>query len=100
MNTSNPEVLIQDLIHNARASGNKPLEQRLSDLTVWFYRGKTRISPENLPMKTAFLEKSLWILLEVNALLVERCHELEVARKGRTKLWLPSGARVNGHEFS
>ena len=89
---SSPTILIDELIHNVEASGNRLLERRLADLAVWYYQHKSTISPNNPPGMLAFLEKAFWIMLEVNALMVARIHSLE----GTSSLWLPSGINVNG----
>lgn len=89
------EVLINELEHNANASGNRPAERRLCDLTVWFYHNRHRIAPENLKSRVDFLEKALWIQLEQNALLLDRLHELETATKSK-KLFLPIGLTASG----
>lgn len=88
----NPEVLIQELQHNAAASGNKVLERRLADLTIWFYKNKDAIARDNLAARQAFLEKAFWILLEVNALMLERMRD----NSRSSNLWLPKGVRING----
>lgn len=98
MKTSDPEVLIRELYDNASVSGQQPLERRLAELTMWYYKNKKRISPENLPAKVAFLEKALWISLEVTALAVERLHS---AKGGASRLWVPNGIKVDGkHHFT
>jgi hypothetical protein len=90
-----PEVLIRSLISNAQAMGNRPLEQRLADLTVWFYRNRKAISPENLHLRQKLSEDALWIMLEVIALTMDRLQELE--HRGKSKhLWLPNGIKVEG----
>lgn len=86
--------IIEELIHNAKVAG-KPLERRLADLTVWFYKNKDGISRDNLAARQAFLEKAFWIMLEVNAMLTERVRELEGKRPG-AHLWLPKGVTMNG----
>lgn len=92
------QKLIEELMHNAMASGNRPLERRLADLTLWFYQNKQRISRDNLATRQELLERGFWILLEVNALLLERNHELEAAKRGQSALWLPKGMLVeNNH---
>jgi hypothetical protein len=97
-NGHSEETLIKELMHNAQASGNRVLEQRMADLTVWFYHNRNRIPRDNLASRQAFLEKAFWTLLEVNALLLERNHELEALRKGRSRLWLPNGIKVSGDQ--
>ena len=89
--------LIEELYHNASVSGNRPLEQRLADTAIWFYKNKGRIPLDNLASKQAFLEKAFWILLEVNALLTERLHELEDSKRSKA-LWLPRGIKLSDDE--
>lgn len=83
-------------MHNAVASGNRTLERRMADLTVWYYKNKSRLSVDNLAARQSFLERAFWIMLEVNALLLERNHELEALRKGRSMLWIPRGVTIDG----
>lgn len=92
---NDPRVLVEELLYNAKASGNRILERRLADLSVWFYQNRGRIAPENLKTRVDFLEKAFWILIEVCALQTERVHELEASRKGKA-LWLPKGMAVKG----
>lgn len=89
-------TLINELMHNAEASGNKVLERRLADLTLWYYKNKDDIPRDNLASRAAFLEKTIWILLEVCALQTERLHELEGAARGSSALYLPKGLNVAG----
>jgi len=91
---SNESVLIDELHHNARASGNQVLERRLADLSVWYHMNKTRIARDNLAARQAFLEKALWIQIEMNALLLERIRKLN-AKSG---LWLPNGMLIDGQD--
>lgn len=90
------ETLIAELHHNVQASGNRPLERRLADLTLWFHRNKGRLTRDNLASRQDLLEQAFWIMLEVQALLLERNHELEAAKRGMSNLWLPRGIRVDG----
>ena len=93
--TIQDEKLIQELLYNVQVSGNRPMERRLADLTLWFYKNKKDIPLDNLASKAAFLEKTIWILLEVLALQAERLHEME--NRGRSSnLYLPKGVRVEG----
>lgn len=92
------ETLIAELYHNAQASGNRTLERRLADLTLWFHRNKARLSRDNLASRQDLLEQTVWILIEVNALLLERNHELEAAKRGMSNLWLPRGITIDGGE--
>lgn len=92
------ESLIEDLLHNASASGNRALERRLADTSIWFYKNKDRIPLDNLASRQAFLQKAFWVLLEVNALLLERVHELEAGRRGSKNLWLPQGIKLSDNE--
>lgn len=89
------EKLIEELYQNVRASGNRVLERRLADLAIWHHKNRQGMSLDNLAGRQAFLEKSFWILLEVNALMAERIHELENATKSK-HLWTPVGMAVNG----
>ena len=89
-----PEYLIQELARKASGIG-KPLEKRLADLTVWFYRNRHNIPLDNLAAKQKFLETALWTSLEVNALLLERLHELEASKNG-SNLWLPREVQIEG----
>lgn len=92
---SSPYQLIEELQHNATASGNKTLERRLADLTLWYFKNREQVGRDNLPRALALLEKAFWINLEVNALLVERIHELENNKPG-AHIWTPIGLAVNG----
>jgi hypothetical protein len=87
-----PDDLIEGLAHNARMAGQHPLEQRLADTAVWFYKNKDRIPRDNLASRQAFLEKGFWCLLEISALLLERLRE-ERASKA---LWIPNGITLDG----
>jgi len=95
-NGRSEEVLINELLHNAQASGGRALERRLADLTIWHYKNKGSIPRDNLAARQAFLEKSFWIQIEVIALLLERNHELEAAKRGMSNLWLPRGLDYQG----
>lgn len=97
---SSAENLLTELIHFAEASGGKMLERRLADTAVWFHNNKSRVPRDNLAARQAMLETALWTLVEVQALMTERLHELESIKTG-SKLWLPRGMKVNGaNEFS
>lgn len=90
------DKLIDELYANVRASGNRVLERRLADLAIWHHKNRQTLSLDNLAGRQAFLEKSFWIMLEVNALLAERIHELENAQKSK-HLWTPVGMAVSGN---
>jgi hypothetical protein len=92
------EKLIDTLQHNAVNSGNRLLERRLADLTVWFFKNRQTMPKGNLGMRVDHLEKGLWISFEVMALLLERNHELEAMKRGTSMLWLPSGMTINDQE--
>lgn len=83
-------------MHNVTASGNRPLERRLADLSVWYHRNRGHFGTDNLAAKQAFLEKAFWIVLETLALTTERLHELEDRGKPK-ELFLPRGLTVNGN---
>jgi hypothetical protein len=93
------EALIQELHHNATVSGNRPLERRLADTAIWFHKNRSRIPMDNLAAKQRFLEKGFEILIEINALLLERVRELEGTRTSKN-LWLPRGMKMNEREFA
>lgn len=95
-NMPSSETLVEELIHNARASGQRPLEQRIADLAIWYYKNVKHIPTDNLAAKQAFFEKAFWCMIEVQALLIERNHELEAAKRGMSNLWLPKGIDVQG----
>lgn len=87
--------IMEKLEHNVTASGGQQLERRVSDLTLWFYKNKDSIPPEDLQKRVDFLEKSIWILIEISALQADRIHELEDRSKSKV-LFLPKGMRVEG----
>jgi hypothetical protein len=95
---SSESNLIEELMHNSSASGNRMLERRMADLAVWFYKNKGSIPTDNLAARQRFLEKAFWIMIEINALQTERIHELEASKKGASRLWMPRGIAVNGRE--
>jgi hypothetical protein len=96
-----PEGLIDELLYNVNVSGGKTLEKRIADLAVWFHRNKGRIPLDNLAARQAFLTTAFETMIEVQALLIERQHELEALKRGRSRLWLPRGMKVNGqNEFT
>ncbi len=88
------ETLIEELMHNARTSGSKPLERRMADLSVWFYKNRSRISRDNLAARQEFLEKALWISLEIQALMLERIREMG----DKSGLWLPKALLIDGEQ--
>lgn len=97
MKSAPPEVLMRELIENARISGQKPLEKRLAELTIWFYNRRSSIAPENVAAKCAFLEKTCWIQMELIALLLERVRDVN----GSKHLWIPDGMiSQDGKHFS
>lgn len=84
--------LIRELEHNAVVSGNKTLERRLADLTVWFWNNRKDLARDNLAARQEFGERTIWIMLEILALQTERIHDLE----GRKTLFMPRGVSVRG----
>lgn len=86
------EQLISELIHNAQVS-EEILEQRLADTAAWFFANKDRIPRDNLASRQAFLEKTCWLLIEINALLLERVRKVSGREGG---LWLPRGINAQG----
>lgn len=90
---SQNDKLVAELCHNAQVA-DKLLEQRLADTAAWFFANKDRIPLDNLASKQKFLEKAVWLLIEISALQAARIHELEGGKGGL--LWLPRGMQVNG----
>lgn len=88
------QKLVDELYHNAEVS-NKPLEQRLADLTIWFFSNKDDIPKIDVASRALFLEKAVWVLIEIAALQAERLHEIEGKSAGAL-LWTPSGLRMTG----
>jgi hypothetical protein len=86
-----PAQLVSDLEYNANVSGNHVLERRMADFAVWYYSNVKDIPPENLARRLEFQEKSTWILLELNALMIERLRE----KTGSKSLFLPNGITVS-----
>lgn len=86
-----PDTLIEGLLHNAQASGGRVLERRLADTAVWFYKNMEHIPLDNLAARQAFLQKAFWILLELQALVLERMRDDK-----QTALWLPKGMELMG----
>lgn len=91
------DVLLRELRAYANQKGNKPLEQRMFDLALWYSHHMGQIPLDNLAAKAAFLEKAFWIQVEVNALLIERLNE---SRGGSAKLWLPSGMSDGARHYT
>lgn len=85
------ERLIDELVYNANVSQDI-LEQRLADTAAWFFSNKDRIPRDNLASRQAFLEKTCWLLIEINALLLERIRKSQ----GGSHLWLPRGLNAQG----
>lgn len=94
--SSAEESLVESLLHNANASEDRVLERRLADTALWFHKNMGSIPRDNLASRQAFLEKAFWIMIEIQALLVERNHELEAAKRGMSNLWLPRGVKIDG----
>ena len=86
-----PETLVEGLLHNAAASGGQVLERRLADTAVWFHKNMSHIPLDNLAARQMFLQKAFWILLEIQALLLERMRDDK-----QTNLWLPKGMELMG----
>lgn len=98
---SSAQNLVEELLHNAQSANNRPLERLLADTAVWFYKNHGHIPRDNVAARIAFQEKALWCMIELNALLCERLHDLEAGQKAKTMLWLPKGMKVNGdNEFA
>ncbi len=83
------EGLINKLEHLS-TDGRLPLEKRLVETAVWYYRNKDRIPAHNLEKRLEFMEKTFSIFLEMIAMTVDRMQRNE-GRKTSASLWLPSG---------
>lgn len=81
--------LIDELEQNVKRS-DRPLERRLADLTVWFFRNLERIPADNVPKRVELLEVAFRVQLEVIALLLERL------KKDKPQLLLPTGVKIQG----
>lgn len=95
---SSAENTVEELLHIAKQAGNRPLERLLADTAVWYYQNHKRIPRENIVARCAFYEKAIWCMIELNALMAERLHELEAGRRGAKHLWLPRGIKANGSD--
>lgn len=84
--------LINELEYNAE-HGQQLAEKRLAETAAWFFENKDRIPIDNLASRADFLMKACWMLIETNALLLERIHELEGKKSA---LWLPKGMKMMG----
>lgn len=93
MNNERAWQLIRELQHNATVSGNKTLERRLADLTLWYYKNRHDLARDNLAARQDFSEKAIWIMLEILALQTERIRNLS----GNGALYMPTGVAVRGN---
>lgn len=87
------DALLKQLEEKAR-NVELPLERRLSDTALWWFRNRERIPRENVPDRLELTEKMLGIVLEMLALATERIQHGEGMRSA--KLWLPNGMSVSG----
>lgn len=90
--TNDPQ-LVESLIKELeRITGDNmlPLERRLKDTAIWFYRNRDRIPQNNIPARQEFLEKVMNIQLELMAMVVDRVQMVE-GSKASSDLWLPNG---------
>lgn len=87
---SAPATLIRDLQENAGIAGNPALERRMADFAVWYYNTVKMVPTDNLAKRLDFQDKAIWILLELNALLLERLRE----KTGSKYLFMPSSLEV------
>lgn len=79
---------IDELEKLAARQGN-PLEKRLIETAVWYYRNKPRLAQENVMGRLEFLERMSEIMLETFALVTDRMQRVEGTRVGHPALWLP-----------
>ena len=86
-----PAALIRDLDENAQIAGNPVLERRMADFAVWYYKTVRMVPSDNLAKRIEFQDKAIWILLELNALLLERVRE----KTGSKYLFMPSSLEAH-----
>ncbi len=60
-----------------RAGAKHPLERRLIDMAVWWFKNQPRIPDHDVMKRLAFLEKTLEMFLETQAMIVERLQHAE-----------------------
>lgn len=96
MSVADERSLIEALKYNQQVSGNKTLETRMADLAVWYSYHRKQIPKEDPIKRAAFLEKALWIQMEINALLLERMRKM---RPGG-ELWLPDGMLMDDRPYT
>ena len=85
-------MIQESLIKNLEAiskTTSLPLEKRLVDTVVWFYRNKETIAESNIKKRMEFLEKAMDIVLELLALQLERMHSVERRPKPNGDFWMP-----------
>lgn len=87
--------LVNALDEIAGQAGHLPLEQRLIDLTVWYFRNKPRLSKEAIGLRLDFAERTAEIMIELAALIVQRLQQAEGRPKSQN-LWLPRGVEAKG----
>lgn len=78
-----------DELERLAARQGLPLEKRLVETAVWYYRNKPRLAEENVMGRLAFLERMLEIHLETFALVVDRMQKTEGKHNGHPTLWMP-----------
>ena len=69
-----------------------PLDRRLLETGIWFYKSRERIPDENVMARLAFSEKTLEIVLEMFAMTLERLRQAE-GRKSNV-LYTPRGLNI------
>lgn len=72
-------------------------EDKLRNLTVWFFENYKRIPPENIRKRMDFQQKAIICLMEVVVAQAEDIQKME-QRSPRGKLWLPSSVRIDDAE--
>lgn len=74
---------------------NLPLERRLMDTAVWFHKNWPTMDEGDVYRRIQFLGKALDIMIEMNAMLIERLHEAEQRRRSPS-LYTPRGLALVG----
>ena len=70
------ESLIRQLEQRAQNTA-LPLEKRIQDTAIWWFRNQGRIGRENVQERLRFIEKTLEIFIEIMALSLDRIQHAE-----------------------
>lgn len=82
-----------DKLEKIANATNKPLEKRMIQLAVWYYRNNERIT--QVEKRLEFHDIFINNLLETMVMMLERIQKAE-GRGSSSSLWLPSGMSLEG----